>query len=303
MLENAGILAALAWGLFAAAVGAHIASAAVHISYVTLPNGRVEIKKLPLLVRIFLPFASNLDRFASRDAFKSTRERLQKDLTAAGFERVVSPKDVIALRVLLPVFGGLAWSALVHITGAAAEWDTARCALLCAMGIVALYLYPSMWLRSAVKSRHLAIMKALPFVLDLLTLSVEAGMDFMGALQRNAERGKPGPLNEELLATVREIQIGTPRRVALRHLAERTMEPNVRSVTHALIQADELGVSVGAILRIQSDQLRSRRFERAEKLANEAPVKMLGPLLLCIFPAVFVILLGPVLAQSAHLFF
>jgi len=82
-------------------------------------------------------------------------------------------------------------------------------------------------------------------------------------------------------------------------MAERVGQGDLRSVVHALVQADELGVSIGSILRIQSDQLRSRRFERAEKLANEAPVKMLGPLLLFIFPAVFLVLLGPIVSQAA----
>ena len=125
-------------------------------------------------------------------------------------------------------------------------------------------------------------------------------MDFMSALQRNCERRKLDPLNEELIRMTREIQVGTPRRVALRNMAERVRQPDLKGVTHALIQADELGVSIGSILRIQSDQLRNRRFERAERLANEAPVKMLGPLMLCIFPAVFVILLGPILMQAVH---
>ena len=164
-------------------------------------------------------------------------------------------------------------------------------------------LYPGMWLKGAVKRRHESIMRALPFVLDLLTLSVEAGMDFMGALQRNCGKRRMDPLNEELLRMTREIQLGTPRRTALRNMASRTGQSDLKSVVHALVQADELGVSIGAILRIQSDQLRSRRFDRAEKLANEAPVKMLAPLLLFIFPAVFVILLGPVIARSFDLFF
>ena len=96
-----------------------------------------------------------------------------------------------------------------------------------------------------------------------------------------------------------EIQVGTPRRTALKNMAMRVGQADLKSVAHALVQADELGVSIGSILRIQSDQLRSRRFDRAEKLANEAPVKMLGPLLLCIFPAVFLVLLGPIIAQAA----
>ena len=96
----------------------------------------------------------------------------------------------------------------------------------------------------------------------------------------------------------KEIQVGSSRKEALRAMAERVKPPDLRSVAFALIQADELGVSIGSILRIQSEQLRSRRFDRAEKLAAEAPVKMLGPLMLCIFPAVFIILLGPILSQA-----
>ena len=126
-------------------------------------------------------------------------------------------------------------------------------------------------------------------------------MDFMSALQRNCEKRKLDPLNEELIRMTREIQVGTPRRVALKNMADRVKQPDLKSVAYALIQADELGVSIGTILRIQSEQLRGRRFDRAEKLANEAPVKMLGPLMLCIFPAVFVILLRPLILQNMGL--
>lgn len=96
----------------------------------------------------------------------------------------------------------------------------------------------------------------------------------------------------------KEIQVGQSRRKALTNMSERVGQPDLKSVAFALVQADELGVSIGAILRIQSEQLRSRRFDRAEKLAAEAPVKMLGPLMLCIFPAVFIILLGPIVCQA-----
>ena len=143
------------------------------------------------------------------------------------------------------------------------------------------------------------IQRALPFVIDLLTLSVEAGIDFMSGLQRAVERRKMDPLTEELIRMIHEIQLGASRRTALRNLAQRVNMPDMRSFAHALIQADELGVSIGVILRIQSDQMRQRRFDRAERLANEAPVKMLGPLMLFIFPAVFIVLLGPILARVA----
>ena len=140
-------------------------------------------------------------------------------------------------------------------------------------------------------------------MLDLLTLSVEAGMDFMSALQRTTEARRIDELGEEVLRVVREIQLGTPRREALRQMARRIDLPDVRSVVNALVQADELGVSVGAILRIQADQIRQRRFERAERLANEAPVMLLFPLLFFIFPSVFLILLGPVVYRLFQQFF
>lgn len=139
----------------------------------------------------------------------------------------------------------------------------------------------------------------MPFVLDLLTLSVEAGLDFMSAVQRATEREKLDALSEELLRMVREIQVGTTRKNALKAMSERVDLPDMRALVNALVQADELGVAVGSILRIQSDQIRVRRFERAEKLANEAPTKLLGPLMVFIFPAVFIILLGPLFYKLA----
>ena len=145
--------------------------------------------------------------------------------------------------------------------------------------------------------RHSSIQKGLPFVLDLLTLSVEAGIDFMAALRRCIERREIDPLSEELIRVVREIQLGRTRRQALRDMSTRVDLSDLRSVVNALVQADELGVSIGSILRIQADQMRRRRFERAEKKANEAPVKMLLPLMLFIFPSVFLILLGPILTR------
>ena len=96
----------------------------------------------------------------------------------------------------------------------------------------------------------------------------------------------------------KEIQVGSSRKKALKDMADRVRQPDLKSVAYALVQADELGVSIGSILRIQAEQMRSRRFDYAEKLAAEAPIKMLGPLMLCIFPAVFIILLVPILNQA-----
>jgi len=293
------ILSAL-WGLSAAGLAWYCLSIGAQITYVTLADGRRQERRLPLLFRLLLPLAPNLTPLLGHRLLQRVKARHEKRLTAAGFRGLLSPEEFLALRVLLPVVPGLLiWTPFVWAcTSAGAPAFLARSrGLLYAVGLLWLFGYPGLWLRSSLSLRHGLIRRALPFVLDLLTLSVEAGMDFMTALQRNVERSKVDPLNEEFITVIRQIQVGKTRRDALRDMAQRVNLADLRSVINALVQADELGVSIGSILRIQSDQIRQRRFEYAEKLANEAPVKMLFPLLFCIFPAVFLILLGPVIAR------
>ena len=289
------------WALCAAGLAAYAASVAREITYVTLADGRKTERRLPLLVRLLLPLVPNLRRFAAGRHFASARAQADQMIVSGGLEGLLTGTEFVSLKFLMPIVCGIAWTAFVFVLSGLLpdSFISDNRVLLACMGVLLFYAYPLMWLRGTVKQRHFAIMRALPFVLDLLTLSVEAGMDFMSALQRNCERRKLDPLNEELIRMTREIQVGTPRRTALKNMSERVRQPDLRSVVHALVQADELGVPIGSILRIQSEQLRSRRFERAEKLASEAPVKMLGPLMLCIFPAVFIILLGPILMEAS----
>lgn len=290
-----------AWGICAAGFAYYAASIAREITYVTLADGRRTERRLPLVMRMLLPFVPNLRAFVNAKFFEKARSEADWMIVASGLEGLLSGEEFIALKFLMPIACGGAWILAVLGLGAAmpGSFFAENWLPLCMLGVFWSYIYPISWLRRTLKRRHFSIMRALPFVLDLLTLSVEAGMDFMSALQRNCERRKLDPLNEELIRMTKEIQVGTPRRIALKNMAERVRQPDLKSVAYALVQADELGVSIGSILRIQSEQLRGRRFDRAEKLANEAPVKMLGPLLLCIFPAVGVILLGPILTQLA----
>ena len=289
------ILVIAAWSATAALFAWYAAGVAQTITYVTLADGRRKERRLPLSFKLLLPLAPNLKPMMAGPSMAAQRERADARLVTGGFEGLLSGWEYLSLRLLLPVCFGIPWILLIH-SGARVSPILAASALpLDLFGLLLLYIQPAIWLRKAVEKRQRAILRSLPFVLDLLTLSVEAGMDFMSALQRSTEARKIDEFGEEILRVVREIQLGTPRRVALRTMSKRIDLPDVRSVVNALVQADELGVSVGAILRIQSDQIRQRRFDRAEKLANEAPVKLLGPLLLFIFPSVFLILLGPVL--------
>ncbi|MBM4778074.1 MAG: type II secretion system F family protein [Archangiaceae bacterium] len=154
--------------------------------------------------------------------------------------------------------------------------------------------YPIIWINDKVTKRHLAISRALPFNLDLLTLSVEAGLDFTAALAKVVEKGKHGPLREELNLVLKQLKMGKTREEALKSMILRVDLPALTQFVTALIQADKMGTSLGKVLRIQSTQLRIERTQRAEKLANEAPVKMLFPLIACIFPTVFMVLFGPI---------
>ena len=161
-------------------------------------------------------------------------------------------------------------------------------------------LFPYIWLADQIKKRHHGVARALPYSIDLLTLSVEAGLDFQAAIATVVDKGKPGPLNEELSIMLGEIKLGKTREEALRNLADRVQLPALTSFVTNLIQADRMGTSLGKVLRIQSTQMRIDRTQRAEKAANEAPVKMLFPLVACFFPTVFMILFGPIVFRLMY---
>ena len=287
------------WSLAAAGVVWYLAEISTEVTYVTLADGRKTERAIPLLYRALLPFVGNFDSLVSRPAFARQVANADAMLVSAGFEGLLTGREFVALKFLVPiVLAPVAALAFFGLLPYALGMKSGGFALPYALLLAFSFLQPVMWLRGTLKRRHLSIQKSLPFVLDLLTLSVEAGMDFISALQRNCKLRRLDPLNEELLRMTKEIQVGSSRKEALRNMTDRVRQDDLKAVAYALIQADELGVSIGAILRIQSEQLRSRRFDRAEKLAAEAPVKMLGPLMLCIFPAVFIILLGPLIGQA-----
>ncbi len=290
-----GVASILCWSTAAGLFAWYAAGVAGQITYVTLADGRRQERRLPVVFRMLLPLTPNLKQMTKGPGMEKVRNQADSMLVTAGYEGLISGWEFLALKFLMPLTVGPLWCISMHILTLSMPATRPAFGSLCLMGVLLSYAYPVLWLRSAVKLRQAEILKAMPFVLDLLTLSVEAGLDFMTAMQRSTERPVIDPLGEELLRVVREIQIGNPRRKALKAMSERINLPDMRSLVNALVQADELGVSIGSILRIQSDQIRLRRFERAEKLANEAPVKLLAPLMIFIFPSVFLILLGPVI--------
>jgi tight adherence protein C len=211
---------------------------------------------------------------------------MRRKLIKAGEPQGYAPEDILALQeigVLIGLLGGLI---VMNGLNQNLAWSLA----VAAMG----GFYPLIWVNDQVKKRHLLISRALPYNLDLLTLSVEAGLDFTAALAKVVEKGKGGPLRDELQLVLKQLKMGKTREEALKSMIARVDLPPLTTFVTTLIQADKMGTSLGKVLRIQSTQMRIERTQRAEKLANEAPVKMLFPLVACIFPTVFMVLFGPI---------
>ena len=249
-------------------------------------------RKLPLIIRLALPFTPLVRGIANSDSTAGWRRLETPKLWMAGYGDAIGASEFIAVKIVL-------WSAAVVLLllGALAGGS-----LIPGLIGVLLAVYPGVWLNATIKRRHLSIMKALPNVIDLLTLSVESGRDLISSLRDILARRRMDDLGEELMRTFQEIQLGRKRGEALRALADRVRQTDLTATINAIIQAEELGVSIARQLRIQGDMQRAKRFALAEKLANEAAVKIVLPLVIFIFPAVFIILLGPLVLQTIRMF-
>jgi tight adherence protein C len=163
------------------------------------------------------------------------------------------------------------------------------------------FLAPNFWLRSRANARKAEIRRELPDMLDMLTISVEAGLGFDAALAKYVKNGT-GPLSEEFSRALQEIQAGVTRRETLRRLGHRAEVPDLTSFISAMVQADILGTSVAHVLRTQSTEMRLRRRQRAEEAAQKLPVKLVFPVVLCILPATIIAIMGPAVVRLIGLF-
>ncbi|NLI93725.1 MAG: type II secretion system F family protein [Peptococcaceae bacterium] len=172
---------------------------------------------------------------------------------------------------------------------------------LAILGFLAGYLYPNIWLKSKLKQRKEEIQRTLPETLDLIMVSVEAGLGFDAAMMKVVEKQK-GFLSDEFNVVLQEIKMGKPRRDALRDMAKKNNVDDLSNVIASLVQADQLGISMGSVLRNQSNQIRQKRKQRAQEQAQKAPVKIMIPLVFFIFPSIFIIILGPAFIQIMDYF-
>ncbi|MBP2636733.1 MAG: Type secretion system domain protein [Firmicutes bacterium] len=266
----------------------------------TMISGRPGIEDelaKPFRQRILAPLKGDMATVLSKITPKAVRATLeQKLIMAGGFGKLTSNEFILVMSFLalaLPVITGT----IGVLSGIAGSKVIGAMAL----GFLVSQLLPFMLLNKKIAARKRSIQKDLPDVLDLLTVSVEAGLGFDGALAKLSEKMK-GALVDEFSRVLQEMRMGVARRQAVVSMGVRCDVPDLSLFTASLVQADQLGVSIGNVLRVQSAAMRQKRRQRAEEQAMKAPIKMLLPLVLFIFPSLFVVLLGPAVIQMFNSF-
>ena len=242
----------------------------------------------PLMDRTMRPLMRRLSGIGTRLTSRERIGRTESKLAEAGYPGGLRTIDFMGLKVVAAIaISGLTFLLL------GAMGQGVSTALIA--GVVALaigFFVPDYWLGTRIKARQKAILLAIPDTLDLLTISVKAGLGFDAALGKVIEKTE-GPLSDEFRRALAEVRIGKPRRDALKEMVARTNVPALTNFIGAIVQAEQLGVAIANVLEVQSEQLRIERRQRAEEMAAKAPIKMLFPLVGCIFPSMFIVILGP----------
>jgi tight adherence protein C len=242
----------------------------------------------PFFDRTIRPLAGRLSGSVARITSSNFSERTEKRLALAGNPGDMRTADWLGIKAIVAVIV----AATMFIMFGLLQGDFLAGIALALVGLGIGYILPEFWLSGRVKKRQKAILLQIPDALDLLTISVRAGLGFDAALGKVVEKLK-GPLIDEFRRALAEVRVGKVRREALRDIIPRTEVSPLTNFVGAIIQAEQLGVSISKVLQVQSEQLRIERRQRAEEQAAKAPIKMLFPLVGCIFPALFIVILGP----------
>jgi len=242
----------------------------------------------PFVDRTLRPLANRLSGLTQRITSPASASRTERRLAQAGNPANLKATEFTALKVVCAAVFGVLGFLILGLVGGDLVLGLIGGVILVVIGFMA----PEFWLGRRIGARNKAILLAIPDTLDLLTISVRAGLGFDAALGRVVEKTK-GPLSDEFRRALAEIRLGSARRDALRGIVARTAVPALSNFIGAIIQAEQLGVSISKVLQVQSEQLRIERRQRAEEMAAKAPIKMLFPLVGCIFPSLFIVILGP----------
>lgn len=285
----------LLWSaVFVAGLVTSLLIVAVGVFWQRVPaEDRSYYDQLPPLLRLLWPPVRAISFSITARFPPAWLERTHRRLALASALFLMAPEDYIALQVVSGLIMALL-AAFSAITLSLSVW------LPAVLGFAFGALLPMLWLRERRLRRNREILRMLPIYLDYLTLAVEAGLNFTSALSQAIVNGPAGMLRQELNLVQRDIKAGLTRSKALRRLHERVTVPEIGAMVAAVNQAEQTGGSLGKILRTQAERSRTERFQRAEKAAMEAPVKLLGPLIMFIFPVSFLIIAFPIVMMMLH---
>lgn len=264
-----------------------------------IANLRQEQLKTSSLDRLIFPFAAKVVSTVTRHTPLDLYRRVNRLIELAGNPPALTAERIVAFKIVGGIVGvvvGILVAPLLPFTG---FWVPVMSVVMFSLTG---YTFPSAGLASRATKRQKEIRKALPDTMDLLTISVEAGLGFDAALAQ-VVKNVPGPLSEEIARMLQEMQIGVSRTEALRHVNDRTEVPELDGFVLSMIQADKYGVGVAKVLRAQSTDLRQKRRQRAEEVAQKVPLKLLFPMIFLVLPALFIVILGPGAIQVYETFF
>lgn len=251
--------------------------------------------KNPLL-KLLRPFFNQylVPLFRGKSFFESRKKDFHRRIIASGLKEELIPEELMGFKLILILFFPIIMTFLKVGDFLDVSW-----LVILSSGAIG-WFYPDFWMRGRMEARQKSILRSMPFIVDLLALSTEAGLDFVGAISKVVEKSKPSPLVEELSQLLKEMRVGASRQEGLREMALRISMSEMNSFVAILISADQMGASIGKILRQQSEQIRSQRILRAEKAGAAAAQKVLFPLILFILPAVLLMIFGPFIIEMVY---
>lgn len=248
------------------------------------------------LVKITRPFFTQyvVPMIRGKPFWENRRKAFRRKLISAGLKEELTPDEFIAFKLFLilffPIVGGLL---------KVGEFIDVSSIYILGSGVAG-WFYPDFWVKSRIEARQKQVLKAMPFIVDLLALSTEAGLDFVGAIGKVVEKANPSPLVDEFAQLLKEIKVGSSRGEALREMALRIGMTEVNSFVAILISADQMGASIGKILRQQSEQIRVERMLRAEKAGAAATQKIFLPIMMFVVPAVMIMVFAPIVLEFVY---
>lgn len=252
----------------------------------------IDERRKPFSQRVIKPVTSKISKEIYKRTPKGRSKEIERKLEVAGHPYGLSLSGWIFISSIITWGLPVVFIALIIFT----PYPDVTKIIYSIIFFGSCFIFPSFILNHKIRERKFILSRQLPDVLDLMTVSVESGLSFDSAMSKVAEKGS-NELSKEFAKVVSEIQMGISRRQALKNMVERCDTDDIRIFLSSIIQAEQLGVSIGKVLRVQSSQVRTKRRQRAEELAMKAPIKMIIPIVFFIFPSMFVVILGPAIIQ------